>query len=369
MNDVKSSFGGLCPINDGCLKQGGTNPDCRLSIEKEAEKYKDFLLFSTPGHKGKLDGKDVTEYDGGKMFPAFSVENACLKAARHYGVKNARLLEGGASMGVKAAVMAADCDLIAPLFTHVSAFKGARLAKRNLFTFDSGEKDGLPAVPKPEDYEMAFALYPSVNAAIVTSPDYFGRCTPVKEIKSVCDRAGKILIADCAHGAHFASRPDIFPLGAEKIADMAVLSAHKTLRAYTQSAIGVCNNQSLSSAFDGALDLLSTTSPSYPLLFSVENAIEYERQNALKYDALYKSCLDLKNSVACLKNDDPLRIVVCAADYGCTGEELFYKLTTKRIMPETYYGGYCVFIVTLSDGVENVDALGTALKEILLKRG
>ena len=71
MNDVKSSFGGLCPINDGCLKQGGTNPDCRFSIEKEAEKYKDFLLFSTPGHKGKLDGKDVTEYDGGKMFPAF----------------------------------------------------------------------------------------------------------------------------------------------------------------------------------------------------------------------------------------------------------------------------------------------------------
>lgn len=377
MNDVKSSFGraarSLCNSrksgNRAFVKNDGLVPDDGLSVEKLADKYRDFLIFSTPGHKGQLCGKDVTEYDGGRLFPAFSVENACLKAARRYGVKSARLLEGGASMGIKAAIMAADADITAPLFTHVSAFKGARLAGKKLFTFDTGEKDGLPAVPTPEDYEKAFALYPSSGAALVTSPDYFGRCAPVKEIKKVCDRAGKILIADCAHGAHFASRPDLFPFGAEKIADMAVLSAHKTLRALTQTAIGVCNNPAFTAAFDDALDLLDTTSPSYLLLASLENAMEFERENAQKYDDLYKSCLELRKSVSCLFNDDPLRLAVCAAKYGLTGEELFNMLINKRIMPETYYGDYCVFIVTLSDSCEKTDALKNALKEILIERG
>ena len=106
------------------------------------------------------------------------------------------------------------------------------------------------------------------------------------------------------------------------------------------------------------MELIGTTSPSYLLLASLENAVEYEKRNSAE-------CRAIKNEVKCLASDDPLRICVDAGSYGLTGKALYYALTEKNIMPETYFEGLCVFIVTLSDTAERVAALKAALKDIL----
>ena len=113
------------------------------------------------------------------------------------------------------------------------------------------------------------------------------------------------------------------------------------------------------------MELIGTTSPSYLLLASLENAVEYEKRNSAGYDALIAECRAIKNEVKCLASDDPLRICVDAGSYGLTGKALYYALTEKNIMPETYFEGLCVFIVTLSDTAERVAALKAALKDIL----
>ena len=337
----------------------------RDTIEKSAAEQAGFSAFCMPGHKGRLDPLDQSEHDEDYLFPAASVVNAEEKAARHYGVKKARFLVCGASMGVKAAFMAAKCDVVAPEFTHRSAGLGARLAGTKLLTFSAGESGGLPNVPAPGDYEKAFSDHPSARAALVTSPDYFGRTADVRGIKEVCDRLGKLLIVDAAHGAHFASRPDIFPVGGEKYADFAVLSAHKTLRAMTQSAIGAVNNERYFAAYDDALDLIGTTSPSYRLLSSLENAIAFEEENGANYDELANACRELKSRIKCLASGDPLRVTVDCGEYGATGERLYYECVKRGVMPETFFGGYCVFIVTLSDDADKVRLLTRTLEEIL----
>lgn len=321
-------------------------------------------IFATPGHKGALCKTDVSEY--GALFPAEAVARAEREAAEHYGVVHARISVGGASLAIKAAMMCARCDAVAPAFTHVSAFYGAELAGTKIFTFDAIPEKGLPPVPTYADYERAFDLNPGAGAAIVTSPDYFGRCADVKAIRKVCDERGKLLIADCAHGAHFASRRDIFPDGGERHAHFAALSAHKTLRALTQSAVGTVNDGAFVEAYDEAMELLGTTSPSYPLIASVQNAIAYERENACRYDALIKEC-ERFYRLPRVHSDDPLRIVVDAAKVGRSGEELYAAMTDAGFIPETHYGDCVVFIVTLSDAVAGVrrlyEALDSALKE------
>ena len=177
------------------------------------------------------------------------------------------------------------------------------------------------------------------------------------------------MIVDAAHGAHFASRPDIFPDGGEKYADFAVLSAHKTLRAMTQSAIGAVNNERYFAAYDEAVDLIGTTSPSYRLLSSLENAIAFEEENKADYDELADACRELGSRIKCLAVDDPLRIVVDCGAYGTTGERFYYECVRNKIMPETFFGDYCVFIVTLSDKPGKVRGLAEKAERILLKKG
>ena len=101
--------------------------------------------------------------------------------------------------GHKAAFLAAKRDTVAPEFTHRSASLGAKLAGVKLFTFPTGETRGIPSAPTPRDYERAFDRFPSAQAALVTSPDYFGRTADVRGIKDVLRAARQA--ADCRRGA------------------------------------------------------------------------------------------------------------------------------------------------------------------------
>lgn len=366
-NDLKTAFG-ACAENNAENKVDtetvksvyglGDGSD----LYSEAARFKQAELFCTPGHKGELNSLDVTEYDEDTLFPAGLVAKAEEKAARFYKVGKLRFSLGGSSMSIKAALLSVKGDVVAPVFTHRCVKEGAALANVKYFTFDTGEADGLPNVPTPDDYIKAFAAYPSAKVAVVTSPDYFGRVADVKAISDACRRWGKLLIADAAHGAHFASRPDLFPYPAEQEADFAAMSAHKTLRAPTMTAFGAVNNKDYFDAYDAAFVNLGSSSPSYLLLGALERAVEYEKQNRASYDGLVEACKALKAEIKCLENDDPLRIVVSTAEYGMSGKELYYRMFERKIIPETYFGDYTVFIVTLSDSEEKIKDLAGGLK-------
>ena len=86
---------------------------------------------------------------------------------------------------------------------------------------------------------------------------------------------------DEAHGAHFAFHKDLPLTALESGGDIVAQSTHKMLSSFTQSSmLHVGNSRSCSMGqLEMFLALLQSTSPSYPLMASLEfAALEAERE-------------------------------------------------------------------------------------------
>ena len=264
--------------------------------------------------------------------------------------------------------MSAGGDILAPVNRHRCVDEGAALAKVKVYDIESSRaSDGLFGPPTVKDIERAVKKHPSVAAVVVVSPDYYGVCADT-EIAEAVRALGKIFIADSAHGAHFAARRDLFGEGYSGKADVCVMSAHKTMHAYTQSSYLCCNNDALIDSIDYNLRLLGTTSPSYLLLSSLEGAVEYAEINAARYDDLKSAADEFRAQIVCRKSDDFTRIVVDARAYGLSGKELFERLYEKGQVAELYDDRYVVFILTLADSADDLLALMEQIKRIANER-
>ena len=119
---------------------------------------------------------------------------------------------------------------------------------------------------------------------VVVSPTYAGAISNIAAISKHCKGHGIPLVVDEAHGAH--SLPDsVMPQSALAAgADIVVHSLHKTLTALTQTGlVHLGKDSSIDlAALRGALNLLQTSSPSYILLSSVEQAFnQLERRKGV----------------------------------------------------------------------------------------
>ena len=339
-----------------------------MNLTKLTQKYKSLVAdrWHTPGHKGVLWDDDITEIDDGEYFPAGAVEQAQKDAAALYGAKELRFLTGGSSMGVKAAILAADGDILAASNSHRSVFEGAALAKTRVHVAQAPVTDGLPAPLTADIIESGLKEHPDVKAVLITSPDYFGRVCE-REVEQVVRAKNKLLIADSAHGAHFALRRDLFPHCFSQTADFCNLSAHKTMCALTMGAYLCVNNTDYIGRADEALKNLGTTSPLYPLLASLENAVEVGRFQSPLYDNLKACVAKFKEKIPTLENDDFTRVVVNAEKLGfSSGKELYGALLKSGIAAETYSGAYTVFIATPFDDGGKFERLARAIGSIAI---
>ncbi len=327
----------------------------KLYIDSKIKEYigSARMRFHTPGHKGELDSRDITEIDD--SFPYDAITKAESETAKLLGSKYCRFLTGGSSIGIKAAVLAANGDILVAGNSHRALFEAARLSKVNVFTIENEMKNDLPMPLTPLQVEEGLKRHPSVKAVYVTSPDYYGQCAQA-EIAEVT-KGKAFLFCDAAHGAHFPFRTDLFKRSFSTFADAANLSAHKTLPAYTQTAYLAVNNDELIGRIDHALALLGTTSPSYILLGGLEYAAQFTKENAFKYDELKKSVDKFKESVPTLDNDDFTRLVVDAKKLSLRGEELYFGLKKRGIVAEKYDDRYVIFIITICDSPQMIDKL------------
>lgn len=331
-------------------------------IEKSIKKYRKFYSYHTPGHKGKLSYADITEYDD--VFPSDVISDAENMTARHYNADYARFLTNGSSMGLKAAILAAGGDFLTADYSHQAIFEGAALANVNAIRIKNRTANDLNLPLSVEDIDDTLKNNRDVKAVIVTSPDYYGQTSEVQRISDYAKSKGLILIADSSHGAHFASH-NMFPDGFAHYADFCVMSAHKTLRAYTQSSFMTINGKDNIKKLDNALTLLGTTSPSYLFFAALENAVIFEEDNCSFYKELKNGTDRIKADFPVLKNDDPMRLVIDCKKAGTDGRTVYKKLFDKKIIAEMYDERYVVFIITLSDTQRSVKKLYNALKETL----
>lgn len=325
-----------------------------LIIDRKIKEYIDCAKqrWHTPGHKGALCKRDITEVDD--SFPGSAIAEAESKTAEIIGSKYVRFLTNGSSLGIKASVLAVGGDILVAENSHRALFEAAELAKVNAFTIKNEIRDELPMPLSAVQVEEGLKKHPSVKAVYITSPDYYG-LTAGEEIAEVT-RGRVFLLCDGAHGAHFPFS-ELFPRSFSTFADATNLSAHKTLPAYTQTAYLAVNNDELIGKIDKALKLLGTTSPSYVLLSGLEYAAEFAKENSSLYRELYESVKEFKKAVPNLQNDDFTRLVVDAKKLGMSGEELYFKLKRRGVIAEKFDGRYVIFIVTLCDSPSKIAKL------------
>lgn len=341
-----------------------------MSIKQAIDRYVSAGLkrWHTPGHKGLLNERDITEIgEDSDKFPSDEIELAQHRAAAFYNSRHCRFLVCGSSMGVKAAILSAGGNILAAKGRHRCVREGAELAKAEVFDIDCDFVDGLYLPPTPQQVEKGLKVHPDVAAVLIVSPDYYGR-TASLQIKEIASAAGKVLIADSAHGAHFAARRDLFENDFSDTADFCIMSAHKTLNAYTQSAYMCVNNDSFIQRVDRNLRLLGTTSPSYLLMEGLDGAIEHCAANAKKYDELLSALTAFRREVKCLPNSDFTRVVVDAAQYTLTGRQLYDRLYAAGHSAEMFDERRTVFIVTLADSAGDIQRLKTEVLRAVNER-
>ena len=195
------------------------------------------------------------------------------KAAKIYGTKSTCFLTNGSTSGVIAAILTC-CKRGEKILiwekAHPCHKNGAKLAGAEIIDYK---------LPYNEEWDIYTALENAEElikkhlpkAIVVTSPSYEGIVSDIPEISRICKKYGVYLIVDEAHGALYPFSDDL-PPSAIKYADFTVQSLHKTAGGINPTAL-LHSNCDLD--IQPAIKMITTTSPSYPMLATIEANINY----------------------------------------------------------------------------------------------
>ena len=244
--------------------------------------------YAIPGHKARAEligdvvvGDRPVSLTNRKDIPSFALmRDAEALAAAAWGADYCRFSVNGSSAANQAAI----CSVAGPGDTVIAArslhksllfgliYAGVSPAWLTTRTDDSG----FPTPISAEDVRKKIAYTPDAKAVVIGSPSYVGVVSDVSEIAAVCHEAGLPLVVDSAWGGHFGFHPNL-PQGAiANGADIAVISAHKTLPTMTQGALILARRERVDIArLDRCFDGGQTTSPSAAIVASIDGARAY----------------------------------------------------------------------------------------------
>lgn len=243
--------------------------------------------FHMPGHKSQ--GKhfdfyayDITEIPGADNLhdPQGVIAEVQKKCAKIYGSEEANILVNGTTTGIHSAILGT-CSpgekLLVPTNCHRSVFGALALGRIEgvFITPEFNKEIGFAEEVFLDSVKEAIIKYPESQGMVLTNPTYYGTTSDVKAIGDYLHSRGKFLIVDEAHGAHLHFNKEL-PLDAIAAgADVSIQSTHKILGSLTQSSLihfqGSRINRERVKHF---LALLQSSSPSYPLMMSVEEAVD-----------------------------------------------------------------------------------------------
>lgn len=246
-----------------------------------------------PGHKGRLADLNWFDYDLTEIPGADNLHDAHgiidqvqKKLADVFGSRYSAILINGSTVGIQSAILST-ChpgdELLVALNCHRSVFGALALGRlKGCFIKPEFEKEwGFASKITPVSVAEACRLYPAAKGMVLVNPTYYGTVSDLKAIADILHAQGKFLIVDEAHGAqfHFSS---VFPQTALQAgSDIVIQSTHKVLGSLTQSALihgqGSLINWNRLKMF---LALLQSSSPSYPLMISVEEAVDRSLEKA-----------------------------------------------------------------------------------------
>ncbi|MBJ6361305.1 aminotransferase class I/II-fold pyridoxal phosphate-dependent enzyme [Paenibacillus sp. GCM10012307] len=358
-----------------------------------------------PGHQyGKALGKlsasvredfarimrmDVTELSvtDDLHHPEGAILEAQRLAADLYGAEETYFMVGGSTAGNLALLLShckRDGILITQRNVHKSILNGLALSGAHaVFAAPQIDRDsGLATLPSLEQLEEALIRYSEAEAVMLCNPNYYGMGASLKDYVELVHRYHKPLFVDEAHGAHYGLHPE-FPTGALAAgADAVVQSAHKTLPALTMGAMLHVQGERIDRAkLRGALTMIQSSSPSYPIMASLDlaRAACMEQgpslfDQALEAAAYIRDCiasklpwvslLPLKPESQAYNQADPLRITLSDRTGTLSGYDWLKELEAYGWWAEMADSRHCVLLIGISCTRQEVNRIVETLIEI-----
>ncbi|RSD24523.1 aminotransferase class I/II-fold pyridoxal phosphate-dependent enzyme [Mesobacillus subterraneus] len=331
------------------------------------------ISFHVPGHKygdvypneGQAFFKDVLKLDATEITgldDLHSPEGVILEAenllAELYNTNKSFLLINGSTVGNLAMILSAIDEgdrVLVQRNSHKSVMNALKLAKANpvWVSPEYNQEYGAAAGLSTEAVDEALRQFPDAKAIILTYPNYYGLTYDLKGIIDLAHQHDIPVLVDEAHGVHFIAG-DYFPPSAVELgADVVVQSAHKTLPAMTMGAyLHHQTNRVPLSKLQFYLQALQSSSPSYPLMASLDLARSYlgtYKDEDVSYlrDEIesFRQRIDQLDTIKILKADDPLKMTIQAK--GLSGFELQRLLEDKGIFTELADPYNVLFVLSL----------------------
>ena len=369
----------------------------RRKLEHLFEKLKensseDIYPYHMPGHKRQSWGElpealytiDITEIEGFDNLhqPEGILLELQKKAARIYGADESFYLVNGSTGGILSAISSAipaGGHILMARNCHKSAYHGAYLRSLNityLYPPWLPKYDIFDAVT-PQLVAEALEQEPDINAVLLVSPTYEGRISDIGAIAEIVHKKGIPLIVDEAHGAHLGLSED-FPRNSCQLgADLVIHSVHKTLPALTQSALlhvnGNLVNRRLLERF---LHIYQSSSPSYLLMASIDNALQYvEQEGAAAFEHFHnlyrkmmhtlKKCRYLKFLPQEKTKQDVGKLLISVKGTKFTGKQLQdILLKNYGLQMEMASESFVLAMFTINDREEAYERMTNALLDI-----
>lgn len=328
------------------------------------------IRFCMPGHKGTLRSDDITEIPGADnlLSPDGCIMESQELCAKQFGAAAAFYSTNGSTACALASLLMFKRKVIIAADCHRSAISAVELSGAQVSYIPIELNAG--AVMKPVSVEAvkeAISADSDAEAVFLTYPNYYGMCCDLSEIARITHEAGMKLIVDSAHGAHLGFCPCLPKSAGECGADIWFVSTHKTLRALNQTAILFCADSVDAQQLKRSLNLVHTTSPSYPLLASIDTArAEIASVGSVKLKRLCDEIEYFKSKLAAVKGvfaentDDFTRLVLRIDGCGFAAEKYLYE---KGIAIECADKNHIVLICTIADESMSFEKLYNALRD------
>lgn len=354
--------------------------------------------FTTPGHKRatwlhdpllELDLPLATGADDAQLSNDH-LGRAERLAAQLWSADFCRFSVGGSTHGNEALALAVGAPgerVAVSRNLHKSLFAGLILAGLEP-VWMVPEVDSLSGLPVGVPIaEVERALAPGVRAVMLVEPSYVGVISDLEAIVERSHAAGVPVIVDQAWGSHLGLHPEL-PRGAMLAgADAMVISAHKTLTAFTQSSIVLARGDLVDPGrLNAAFELLNTTSPSAAVLASIDRsrALMARRgpellERTLKLARWARAELQPVEGLTLLDESvvgrfaatggfDPLKLVLLLAGTGASGFDVERDLAADGIRVEMADRDVLIPLLTIGDDEHSVRKLVAALVRSLDRR-
>lgn len=351
-----------------------------------------------PGHKRNPQFQmtnpyaiDLTEVEGVDNLhnPQGMIRDLMNRMREYYGTRETYILVNGSTCGVLAAISAC-CHhgdgILVDRNCHRSVYHAIYLlGLKPIYMYrdiDAGTgiplgleagqvEEALPPEAEPEQIP--------VSCAVVTSPTYEGVTSDIREIATVLHRRGIPLIVDAAHGAHLSwGHPldEAFPAPATELgADVVVESLHKMLPSLTQTAVlHQCSHRVSQERIERYLDIYETSSPSYVLMASVGQCMEWMEKNSREIFPAYADRLRRfyhrashwkTVSLWDAPRRDPSKLILQTGQRGPDGCRLAERLRREyKIEVEFALPGYVLAMTSPCDSGEGLERLAEALEAL-----